>query len=137
MNSMVRNFTMSLAILLGASLHANAEPAIGERGTAQGISCDTEEQARTFLNLWDGTNGTEVLTQMNTSAGAPVCLAGTIVFELKSYKGYVENKVGNWRIGEMDVFGVVIEGSGMRFAQPLKQYTGFAVEKAAVRGSSI
>lgn len=135
--STVLPFITCLCIVSGGASPVAAEPAIGERGTAQGVSCDTEERARQFLTLWDGTNGTEVLTQMNTSAGAPVCLAGTIVFELKSYSGYVENKVGTWRVAEMDVFGVIIEGSGMRFAQPLKQYTGFAVKKAAVRGSSI
>jgi len=135
--STVLPYIACLFIASGGVPLAHAEPPVGARGSAAGVSCDTEEQARQYLDLWDGTNGMEVLTQINTAAGSPVCLAGQILMELVAYHGYHSNKVGEWRIGEMNVYGVNVGGAVMRFREPIKQYTGFPVPKEPVRGSSI
>lgn len=130
MQSMVRNCLMSLAILLGAALPANAE----EPRMTQGVFCETIEQAEAFLNAFDGKNVKEALKAANgeLTSEQGCGTARLVVVQVETFHE-VKNDAGTWMLTKVMALGVATPYGVRPLPIPRVQYTAFQVGAAPVR----
>lgn len=138
MHRMVTNFLVGLGLL---SLMAGFPALAEEPHRAQGVFCETLDQARTFLETYDGTNRTEALKTANgTESYDNACgLADVFILQVEQYDE-VKAPTGTWTLVQVLVVGQAEQHDGwvsVTIVQPPRpQFTAFLIEPPVV-GTSI
>ena len=129
----------STAIVLSIALSfTGALPVFAdEPHAAQGIFCETLEQAERFLTAYDGTNRSEALEFANNGLTFDeACGSATILVQQEEEFHQYENKLGLWQLVKVRVLAEQTQ-FGMRPLPPdVFWFTAFRVEKP-ILGTSI
>lgn len=98
--------------------------------TAQGVFCDTQEQAETFLSLYHkGDNPTETALKVNEQLNEKAACGVLIVAFVKGDEvKLVRAEAGTARIVKVTVVGININGAWMR-GTPFEQFTLYEVKE--------
>lgn len=131
---MLKSTVLALALCLPITGVALAD--LTEPHPANGVWCDTKEQATQFLTEWNGSNSKDAMATVNTAAGKEnACiLSQAIIIELETMEE-VTTDTGTWILIRVAVLAIPTPG-GWTQIPPLQQFTSRKVEDSK-KSSSI